>query len=190
MASSTSKRKAADTRGEAADGSLPGAQVPIWQQTMTRLGWGTLVDGVLGGTGCVAAVVCASFAVYMTAHPSPTFNGIEHLMIFAQPNYREPPAIAEADPPADRKGIDYSATGTIRVPGADMPPLIGRVEPIVRAYTLHYVHEGEALIVGKDDAVYRVALGSIVPGVGRVLAIEERHGQWVVVTQQGLIVAR
>ncbi|MEW6438226.1 MAG: hypothetical protein AB1508_13775 [Pseudomonadota bacterium] len=176
-----------DTRGETADGSLPGAPLPIWQQTATRFGWGTLVDGVLGGTGCVAAVVCAGFAVYMTAHPSPTFNGIEHLMIFAQPNYEEPPAVAEASPPADRKGIDYSATGTIRVP--DMPP-VSRIEPIVRAYTLHYVHQGEALIIGNDDAVYRVALGSIVPGVGRVLAIEERHGQWVVVTQRGLIVAR
>jgi hypothetical protein len=189
MASSTLKRKAVDTRGETADGSQPGAPSPIWRQTVTRFGWGTLADGVLGGTGCVAAVVCASFAVYMTAHPSPTFNGLEHLMIFAQPNYREPPTVAEATPPADRKGIDYSATGTIRVPGADMPPLISRVEPIVRAYTLHYVHEGEALIVGKDDAVYRVALGSVVPGVGRVLAIEERRGQWVVLTQQGLIVA-
>ena len=190
MASSIPRRKAVDTRGETADGSPPGAQLPIWQQTVARLGWGTLADGVLGGTGCVAAVVCASFAVYMAAHPNPTFNGIEHLMIFAQPNYQAEPAVADAEPPEDRKGIDYSATGTIRVPGADMPPMLGRIEPIVRAYALHYVHDGEALIVGKDDAVYRVALGSIVPGVGRVLAIEERHGQWVVVTPRGLIVAR
>ena len=62
--------------------------------------------------------------------------------------------------------------------------------PLVSSYRLHYVRDGEALIVGKDDAVYRVVLGTMVPGVGRVIAIERRGDQWAVVTPRGLIVAR
>ncbi len=190
MAGSTQRRKLRDTAAETRDASPPGAQSQIWRQAATRFGWGSLTDGVLGGTGCVVALACAGFAIYMTGHPQPAFNGIEHLMIFAQPNYHEEPALAEANAPADGKGIDYSATGTIHTPGSIAPSQPDFSQPIVRAYSLHYVHEGEALIVGKDDAVYRVVLGSMVPGVGRVVAIEEQHGQWVVVTSRGLIIAR
>ena len=190
MATSTAKRKPTAPTRQSNVGRAAGKRLQVWQQALALLGQGALVDRALGGTGCVAAVVSAGFAIYMAAHPRPMFNGVEHLMLFAQPNYRDEPVVASANPPADRKGIDYSATGSIRAPGADMAPLMSPAEPIVRAYSLHYVHQGEALIVGKDEAVYRVVLGSEVPGVGRVLAIEERHGQWVVVTPKGVIVAR
>ncbi|HEY0145686.1 MAG TPA: hypothetical protein VGB93_05960 [Methylovirgula sp.] len=167
------------------------AAPPLLQQAAARLGWGSIVDGLLGGVGGATAVVCASFAIYMSAHPRPAFNGLEHLMIFAQPNYQDPASIAETAPPADRKGIDYIATGTIHAARASAPPpSIDFDVPLVSNYRLHYVRDGEALIVGKDDAVYRVGLGTMVPGVGRVIAIERRGDQWVVVTPRGLIVAR
>ena len=168
------------------------ADAPIRRRLRGRMGQTSLADGALAGTGTAAAIACAGFAIYMSVHPRPMFNGLEHLMIFAQPNYHDDSAVAQADAPADRRAIDYSATGTIR-PSTEQPnaPAQTRfVEPIVPGYELHYVHDGEALIVGKDDAVYRVVLGTEVPGGGRVLAIEERHGQWVVVTTKGLIVAR
>lgn len=160
----------------------------LLQQTATRFGWSSVTDGVLGGVGACAAVICASFAIYMSAHPQPRFNGLEHLMIFAQPNYQEPAPVAEAIPPADRKGIDYIATGAIRA--ASPPPSVDFPVPVVSDYRLHYVQDGEALVVGKDEAVYRVGLGTMVPGVGRVISIERRGDQWVVVTPRGLIVAR
>lgn len=161
----------------------------IWRVALSRLGWRSVGDGLLGGTGCVVAVACAGFAVYMTAHPQPKFNGIEHLMIFAQPNYKDSSTFA-ADTAARAKGIDYSATGTIRKDVTPFPKMADAAEPIVASYTLHYVHDGDALIVGKDDSVYRVSIGSYVPGLGRVTAIEELHGQWAVLTPRGLIVAR
>jgi hypothetical protein len=161
----------------------------FWRQAAARFGWTSVWDGMLGGVGGAVALSCAGFAAYMSAHPQPTFNGLEHLMIFAQPNYQEAPGFAGADPAADKKGIDYSVTGTIRS-GSPMPDAGHRDEPIVTNFTLHYMHDGQALIVGKDDAVYQVSLGSMVPGVGRVVGIEELHGQWVVVTPRGLIVAR
>jgi hypothetical protein len=191
MDASMQQRKSEDVTKEVSSaGGRPGAPPRLLRHTASRLGWGSVVDGVLGGTGGLAAVACAGFAIYMAEHPRPAFNGIEHLMIFAQPNYAVQPAVAETNSPADRKGIDYSATGTIRGADTRVPGIINFGEPVVAAYKLHYVHDGEALIVGRDDAVYRVALGSIVPGVGPVLAIEERRGQWVVVTPRGLIVAR
>ncbi len=166
--------------------------VPIWRRLQERLSQTSLADGALAGTGTAAAIACAGFAIYMSAHPRPAFNGLEHLMIFAQPSYRDDPPVAQADTSGDHRAIDYSATGTIH-PSTEQPdaPAQPRFsEPIITAYVLHYVQDGEALIVGKDDAVYRVVLGTEVPGGGRVLAIEERHGQWVVVTTRGLIVAR
>jgi len=165
-----------------------GAGSSLWQQAAARLGWSSLSDGIVGSAGCAAALTCASFAAYMSVHPQPSFNGIEHLMIFAQPNYQESPAFAAAPTAANSKGIDYSATGTIRP--IDKSAFMHPREPIVTSYRLHYMHDGEALIVGKDDAVYQVSRGSIVPGIGPVVAIEERHGQWVVVTPRGLIVSR
>ncbi len=190
--SGKAKRELEPTDEQARELLRASGSVPIWRRLQARLGQTSLADGALAGTGTAAAIACAGFAIYMSAHPRPTFNGLEHLMIFAQPNYRDDPTIAAADASADRGAIDYSATGTIQ-PDAGQADALAQArfkEPILTAYVLHYVHDGEALIVGKDDAVYRVVLGSIVPGGGRVLAIEERHGQWVVVTTKGLIVAR
>jgi hypothetical protein len=163
---------------------------PLLRQAATRLGWGSVVDGLLGGVGGATAVICASFAIYMSSHPRPAFNGLEHLMIFAQPNYQEPTSVADTPPAARRKDIDYIATGTIHAASASAPSPINFDMPLVSSYRLHYVRDGEALIVGKDDAVYRVVLGTMVPGVGRVIAIERRGDQWAVVTPRGLIVAR
>jgi hypothetical protein len=183
MASSM-RNKSAD----AADRSVDVTAVPpLLQKAAARLGWHSIVDGMLGGGGAFAAVICASFAIYMSAHPQPKFNGLEHLMIFAQPNYQEPVPVAEAAP-TGRKDIDYIATGTIRA--ASPPPSLDFDMPTVSDYRLHYVREGEALVVGKDEAVYRVGLGTMIPGVGRVISIERRGDQWVVVTPRGLIVAR
>jgi hypothetical protein len=163
------------------------AASPFLQRAAARLGLHTMVDGLLGGVGAFAAVICASFGIYMSAHPQPSFNGLDHLMIFAQPNYREP-APVDAAAIASRKGIDYITTGTIR-PSTEAPSVDADV-PIVSDYSLHFVRDGEALIVGKDESVYRVSLGTIVPGVGRVISIDRRGDQWVVVTPRGLIVAR
>jgi hypothetical protein len=150
----------------------------------------SVIDKALVSTGVLTAVVSASFATYMvsTDHPHPMFGGVEHLMIFGQPSLGYPRAAiaTEEGKPIEQSGIDYSATGTIPqgLPASsagDFP------EPIVSTYTLHDVHGGTAIVVAKGDDVYEVERGSVLPGVGRVLAIRQRGGKWVVVTEQGLI---
>ncbi|HLH10394.1 MAG TPA: hypothetical protein VKV77_00785 [Methylovirgula sp.] len=138
------------------------------------------VDKVIVSGGICAAVVSASFATYMvsTDHPHPMFGGIEHLMIFAEPNnYGRRPASEQAD-------IDYTATGAIpakpSVQASDLP------EPIIGTYVLREAQDGAAIVVAGDD-VYRIRRGSLLPGVGEVLAIEKRRDKWVVVTPRGLI---
>ncbi len=154
----------------------------------------SVFDKALVSTGVLTAVVSASFAAYMvsTDHPHPMFGGIEHLMIFAQPSHGLPRTmVAEAPAPVAiaQPGIDYTITGAIPQNSAPSigAPVTDLPEPIVGSYVLHDVHDGAAIVVARNDDVYQVERGSILPGVGRVLAISRRGGKWVVVTAQGLI---
>ncbi len=76
---------------------------PLLRQAAARLGWGSVVDGLLGGVGGATAVICASFAIDTSADRVPAFNGLEHLMIFAQPNYQEPTSVADTMPAASKQ---------------------------------------------------------------------------------------
>jgi hypothetical protein len=153
----------------------------------------SVIDKALVSTGVLTAVVSASFATYMVSidHPHPAFGGIEHLMIFAQPSQGYPRA-AIATPqamPIGQSKIDYSVTGTNPQKAAASPdaPEADLPEPIVSTYMLQDVHDGVAIFVAKGEDVYQVERGSILPGVGRVLAIKQRGSKWIVVTSQGLI---
>jgi hypothetical protein len=49
------------------------------------------------------------------------------------------------------------------------------------------VYDGLALIESRNRRLLEVGPGAMVPGVGRVEAIEKRGKRWVVVTAKGLI---
>jgi hypothetical protein len=74
-------------------------------------------------------------------------------------------------------GVSYEQTGAI-----DRPP------PRLRNFFLAEIHNGYAMIASPAGE-FAVAPGDIVPGGGRVLRIERRGRDWVVVTTQGQIVA-
>jgi hypothetical protein len=57
----------------------------------------------------------------------------------------------------------------------------------VDGWVLHEVHNGTALIESRNGRLVDVAQGEMVPGVGRVEAIERRGKRWVVVTPKGVI---
>jgi hypothetical protein len=57
---------------------------------------------------------------------------------------------------------------------------------VVSGYRVRDVYQGAALIESDSDMI-GVEPGEIVPGVGRVIAIRERAGRWVVVTESGEI---
>jgi hypothetical protein len=57
----------------------------------------------------------------------------------------------------------------------------------VEGWVLHEVHNDTALIESRNGRLVEVAQGEMVPGVGRVEAIERRGKRWVVVTPKGVI---
>lgn len=61
--------------------------------------------------------------------------------------------------------------------------------PIVEGWTLRDVGEGAARVQGRLG-IFEVYPGDPLPGVGRVDAIRQQDGRWVVVTSRGLIVER
>lgn len=153
------------------------------------------IDGAVVAAGVLAAIASASFAIYMVAAPDrhPIFNGIDHLMIFAQPNRGlAQPLIARVSKSADDQGIDFTATGTIpnegktAAPPDHTLPAIHSAERVLPEFTLRGVSGNVAVVEDAND-IYRVEVGSPLPNGGRVLAIEWRQGRFVVVTTRGVI---
>jgi len=70
----------------------------------------------------------------------------------------------------------------------DMTPVqtIAPASKIISGYRVRDVYHGAALIES-DRGMIGVEPGEVVPGVGRVMAIQERGGRWVVVTESGEI---
>jgi hypothetical protein len=195
-------------RAETRQKSLPkadadGARQMKFHALRTKLfgkfGLVSVVDQTIVAAGFMAALASAGFAgVMMSADNSrPMFGGIEHLMLFAQPIHGQPPvSIAQGQNAPLPSDIDFSATGSI---GRKDPRLMDGspagmlpaqpTEPIIKTYALQVAEAGVAVVQGRGTS-YRVQPGYFLPGAGRVLSIEQRDDKWVVVTTQGIIVAR
>jgi hypothetical protein len=63
---------------------------------------------------------------------------------------------------------------------------IEKPKPMLRGYSVMGVRDGFALIEGREGAI-SVAAGDTIPGLGRVLRIERRGRDWIVVTSLGII---
>ena len=70
----------------------------------------------------------------------------------------------------------------------DMTPVqtIAPAPKVVSGYRVRDVFQGAALIES-DRGMIGVEPGEVVPGVGRVIAIKERAGRWIVITESGEI---
>ncbi len=158
----------------------------------------SMSDRAVISAGVMMAVASATFATYMvsTDHSHPQFNGVDHLMIFAQEGRSSTePLIARVPgaPDSDDQGIDYTPTGAIPG-GSDAPPaplyklpsVNAPEEVILKDFTLRGVSGNVAMVDG-PDGLYRLETGSALPGGGEVLAIEWRRGTFVVVTTRGII---
>lgn len=97
---------------------------------------------------------------------------------------------------ADRIGKPASST-TGQTPAAVVQP--DTTGAIVRAaavsdqvsdWALREVQEGVAVVEDRRHRVLEVAKGDLVPGIGRVEAVERRGRNWAVVTRNGAIVPR
>jgi len=79
---------------------------------------------------------------------------------------------------------------------ATAPATEARVEPPapkpvksepVDGWVLREVYDGMALVENRNRRLYEVMPGGVLPGVGRIEAIERRGARWVVVTDKGFI---
>ncbi len=112
---------------------------------------------------------------------------------------------ASAPPPADDRSVagapdaapsaqrssekpDAKVARAAKVESAkiDMTPVqtIAPASKVVNGYRVRDVFQGAALIES-DNGMIGVEPGEVVPGVGRVIAIKERAGRWIVVTESG-----
>jgi len=91
------------------------------------------------------------------------------------------PSSEKAETKVPRANKNESAKVGV-TPGEMAPP----TPKIVTGYRVRDVYHGAAL-VEYDGGMIGVEPGEVVPGVGRVTAIRERAGRWVVVTEKGEI---
>ncbi len=79
--------------------------------------------------------------------------------------------------PAPQPAISNEMTGSI-----------GGSRPVIREWALLEVHDGVAILEGRDG-FRQVSAGDVLPGSGRIEKIERRAHGWAVVTAQGEIVS-
>jgi hypothetical protein len=119
---------------------------------------------------------------------------IEHI----DRTYAEPVAkLSKSVEALQRRNGASDVTGSVPVPpqrsAALPPPAIPSATPrtpIVDGWTLRGVNRGFAYIQNsRRRGIIEVARGDVVPGLGRIEAIQRKEGRWVVVTARGMIVA-
>jgi len=83
--------------------------------------------------------------------------------------------------------VPPAATPAATAPQESAPAVQAvKAEP-VEGWVLREVYNGSALVEGRNRRLYEVMPGNVIPGVGRVEAIERRGTRWVVVTDKGFI---
>jgi hypothetical protein len=120
------------------------------------------------------------FAGYMLAYGDGQVRilGMEHLAIFAQP--RGPaitgPSPSELSPLANETAVDMAATGSVTAPA----PRTQTARPlqIVAA-------RSDRIWLRMDGKIVAVSPGEVVPGLGRIVAILRRGGEWRVLDDRG-----
>ncbi|WP_244937390.1 hypothetical protein [Methylobacterium crusticola] len=84
--------------------------------------------------------------------------------------------------------LDPLTTGSLpdRAAPAAAPPAAEPAAPPAGAYALRQAAPGSAVVEGRDG-LRRIAVGAVLPGAGRVLAIRSTGAGWIVVTTETII---
>jgi hypothetical protein len=103
--------------------------------------------------------------------------------------------IAEALDRLEKKNVAAAAplaapetTGSIGAPPASVDGPKG--DKLLQDWIVQDARHGHALVASRFGGVFDVTTGSMLPGLGHVQAIKRQDGQWVVLTEKGLITER
>ena len=121
----------------------------------------------------VAAAPASEFADITTR-----LNKLEKRAAVPAPSSAKPLASASPKQSSLMAGQEPSASNETARP--DNPG------PLLRDYSVEDVRDGVA-VVDSRYGPQEVARGDFIPGAGRVLRIEKRGGDWVVLTSRGVI---
>jgi hypothetical protein len=101
-----------------------------------------------------------------------------------------------ADPRSTAPGPGMSGDGRRTLPGAGgavgapgAPTASTAALPILEGWVVRDVYRGAALIQGRAG-ILQVVPGEVLPGLGRIEAVQRHDGRWEVVTTRGVIVSR
>ncbi|HEY8124291.1 MAG TPA: hypothetical protein VIF88_02565 [Methylocystis sp.] len=114
--------------------------------------------------------------------PTPTPPAIDNKVAAVAAKAAPVMRLAEKSEPKDARAAGTDNAKVDMTPVQTIPP----ASKVVSGYRVRDVYHGAALIES-DRGMIGVEPGEVVPGVGRVLAIQERAGRWVVVTEKGEI---
>ena len=172
------------------DASAP----PSGPQREPKFRFPLTTDRALIGSGVGMAFCSVVFAGYMiTGSPQPYFPGLEYLAIFTQPSHGRPvevaahpaPMLARLEAPGDPNGVDPTPTGSIGASGGhgDPPDAAGLPPPRYRIVAA----SRDAAWLESELGFRQVRPGEVLPGFGRITAIERRSGRWALVADSGSI---
>ena len=141
-------------------------------------------DVALGAFGVGLASSSVAFAAFMisTSNQGPRINGVDKLAIFAQPI--SAPYTGGFVRGSRGQEFDPMPVGTQRARTLARQPAV--VEKFVTGYRMRGYSQGEALVQGPGGFM-NVKVGADIEGLGRVLGIEARGPNLVVVTTGGVI---
>jgi hypothetical protein len=99
--------------------------------------------------------------------------------------------IAELLEKLEKKGLAAAAPETTgSIAGQSASSEAKRSDRILPDWIVQSTQGGRVLVASRYNGVFEVVTGAVLPGVGRIEAIKRQDGQWVVVTEHGLIVER
>jgi hypothetical protein len=90
-----------------------------------------------------------------------------------------------ADTVDQKNTVAPEITGSI--PGASTSSEPKATDRVLPNWIVEEVHGGRALVASRFRGEFLVAEGGSLPGLGRVETIKRQYGQWVVVTERGMI---
>lgn len=160
-------------------------------------------DKIIVGSGVLLAAMAAFFPWYVFLNPGkfsvPALweGSTRNLPETAAKEVKNvsPAAMVDDDDEPSLGGVDPLATATVpglgkeRTLGVPIETGLDQPLPVATGFRLMHVANGRALI---EDArgMYIVRVGSILPDNSRLATLEQRNGNWVIVTSNGDVIER